>query len=138
MNENLNLPDICRIFELEQITLFMENLIKWTARLLTMLAVIFMGRFSLDVFSMDGSFSYRLIGFLVHNIPNFIFIIGLAVAWKNELMGGILILLCALGCSLYYGSFSGNSGSLIILAPFIISGLLFLTTHFVYKKSKTE
>jgi hypothetical protein len=62
----------------------------------------------------------------MHNIPAFILIVVLIVAWKWELAGGILFLLAALAGSIYFRGFAGNWGVLIIMAPFVITGIMFI------------
>jgi len=45
--------------------------------------------FSLDSFGGNNPLGRQLLGFLMHNIPVFILIIALVIAWKYEILGGV-------------------------------------------------
>jgi hypothetical protein len=70
----------------------------------------------------------------MHNIPAFILILVLIFAWKWEMAGGILFLLAALAGSIYFRAFNGTPFVMIILAPFIITGIMLMVHHVVYEK----
>lgn len=82
--------------------------------------------FSLDCFEGSYTIGERLTCFVMHNIPAFIILLILLVAWKWELVGGILFLLAALTGSVLFRGFSGNPASLIVMAPFAVAGILFI------------
>jgi hypothetical protein len=112
-----------------------EKILYWTPRILTILAILFMVMFSFDVFEGNEPIGRKLLGFLIHNIPVLILTGILIVAWIWELAGGILLIAAAIAASIFFRSFSGNPGSLIVLAPFAITGGLFILHHFLYKKN---
>jgi len=70
--------------------------IYWTPRILSIIFILFIAMFSLDVFSMEASFGQIMLGLLIHNIPTFILIIILVFAWKYELVGGIAFIFAGL------------------------------------------
>jgi|SRR3989339_1899176 len=70
--------------------------IYWTPRILSIIFILFLAMFSLDVFSMDLSFGQIMLGLLMHNIPVIILIIILVFAWKYELVGGVAFILAGL------------------------------------------
>jgi len=107
----------------------MLKILFWFARILGILAILFMMMFSLDVFGGEDSIGKKLIGFLVHNIPAFVLIVALVIAWKNEIIGGLIFFLLSLALAIFFRTFSGNSGSLIILVPILITGALFILHH---------
>jgi len=109
----------------------------WFTRILAILAILFVLMFSMDAFSGDEPFNRKLSGFLVHSIPALILICALIVAWKYEIAGGAIFIIIAIALGIYWGSFKGNPGSLLILAPFILTGLLFITHRLLSGKSKT-
>lgn len=115
-----------------------SKLLFWTPRILTILSILFMMMFSLDVFNGNELFSRKIVGFLVHNIPVWILTSVLIVAWKREVTGGILFILSTIVGTLYYHSFSGNPGSLIVISPFLVTGILFILHNFLYSRGKTE
>jgi hypothetical protein len=101
----------------------------WIPRILAIIAILFMVMFSFDVFSGNEPPGKKILGFLIHNIPAFILIVILVIAWRWEVIGGILFIIAAIAASFFFKSFSGNPGSMIILAPFFITGLLFILHH---------
>lgn len=112
-----------------------QTILYWTARVLAILAILFMMMFSMDCFGGSWTTKEQLICFVMHNIPAFIVFLILLVAWKWELTGGILFMLAAVAGSIYFRAFSGNPGVLILLLPFVITGILF-TVHNALSKKK--
>ena len=102
------------------------SILKWLARVLSMAAILFLVVFSFDAFGGDEPFGRQLTGFLIHNIPAFVLIVSLIIAWKSEIAGGVLFLLAFIGMGIFYKSFTGNSGSLIVISPFFIAGCAFI------------
>jgi hypothetical protein len=113
-----------------------EKILYWIPRILTILAILFMMMFSFDVFGGNEPLGRKLLGFLMHNIPVLILTAILIVAWRREIAGGSLFILAAIGGSIFFRAFSGNPGSLIVMVPFLIVGLLFILHHFLYVKGK--
>jgi hypothetical protein len=111
-----------------------EKTLYWIPRILTILAIIFMIMFSFDVFGGDEPLGRKLLGFLMHNIPPLILTGILLIAWKWELVGGALFIIAAIGGSIYFKAFSGNFGILIVMAPFLIVGILFILHNYLYNK----
>ncbi|MBK7627336.1 MAG: hypothetical protein IPJ16_09120 [Bacteroidales bacterium] len=111
-----------------------SRLLYWIPRVFTILAIIFMMIFSLDAFEGNEPLGKRLIGFLIHNIPVFILIIILVIAWKRELIGGVLFILAFIAGGIFFKSFSGNAASLIVIGPFFVTGVLFILHHLFYRK----
>lgn len=106
----------------------------WAPRLFTIAAILFMLMFSLDSFSGDASTAKQLLGFLINNIPVLVLIVILIVAWKSELIGGLLFIVAFIAGSVFFRSFSGNPASLVVIVPFLITGLLFILYYFLYRK----
>ena len=80
-------------------------------------------------------------------IPSFILILLLVVAWKWELIGGLIIMLVGITLSPfifllnYHRNHSINISLLIILTitfPFILAGFFFIVSYFVKKKNPTN
>ncbi|MBK7713068.1 MAG: hypothetical protein IPN67_06265 [Bacteroidales bacterium] len=113
-----------------------EKLLYWIPRILTILAILFMIMFSLDVFGGNEPVGRQLLGFLMHNIPAFILTAILFVAWKWEVTGGVLFIVAAIAGSFFFRAFSGNPASLIVMIPFCIVGILFILHHSLLNKSE--
>lgn len=105
----------------------------WLSRVIAILAILFMIMLSLDVFAGGMSQGYKLMAFVIHNIPALMFIIALVVAWKNEIIGGSLFILFSIALAIFFGSVSGNPAALVVILPFFISGILFIL-HQVLEK----
>lgn len=111
-----------------------SRLLYWIPRIFTILAIFFMMMFSLDAFEGDEPLGKKIIGLLIHNIPVFILIIILVIAWKRELIGGVLFILAFIAGGVFFKSFSGNPGSLVVISPFFVTGGLFILHHIFYRK----
>jgi hypothetical protein len=108
----------------------------WFPRILAILAIIFMMMFALDSLGGDVTLGKKILGFLAHNIPAFVLIIVLIVAWKYEIIGGAIFILLSVAMAIYYRSFSGNPGSIIVIAPFLIAGLMFILHKMLARKNQ--
>lgn len=120
------------------------KIMHWTPRILCILAILFVSLFAFDSFDPKYTFWHQVQAFLMHMIPSFVLIILLIVAWKWELVGGSILIILALGFSpwIYIQNYHMNQSVwmslLIILAitfPFMLSGVLFLISYFLKKKS---
>ena len=109
----------------------------WVLRILLILMILFWALFSLDVFEYHQGFWNILVAFLMHNIPVFVMIFILIIAWKWEHIGGILLMLCILGFTTFLiarGRFM--YGTLIMVGiPFLI-GAMFVVNHYLLGNKK--
>lgn len=109
--------------------------IYWTPRILSILFIVFLAMFSLDVIEPGRSVGDIIIGLIMHNIPVFILIVLLVIAWKHELVGAVTFI----GAGLLYSGLTvfraihseihwylSISWSLIIAGPAFLVGILFL------------
>lgn len=111
-----------------------KDWIYWIPRIFSIVFILFLALFSLDVFGNDYTFLETIIGLFMHNIPVFVLIIILIIAWKHEIVGAISFFVAALlyviltcvtifknGFEWYYISWWAT-----IAAPAIFIGVLFL------------
>jgi hypothetical protein len=114
------------------------RLLHWLPRTLCILAILFVSLFALDAFAPGPTIRQQLGAFLMHLLPSFILLAFLVVAWKWELVGGILLAATGVGLSpfvfaLNYRRNHSIGVSLgIILAitiPFALVGVLFILCH---------
>ncbi|NTW30564.1 MAG: hypothetical protein HGA33_04750 [Candidatus Moranbacteria bacterium] len=63
--------------------------VHWAPRMASIMFVLFLALFSLDVFEPGRSAAEILVGLLMHNIPVFVLTALTAIAWKRPLVGGI-------------------------------------------------
>jgi hypothetical protein len=115
-----------------------SKILYWIPRILTILAILFMMMFSLDTFGGNESFGAKMLGFFIHNIPDLILIVILIIAWKWEVEGGVLFIIASIIGFIYFHSFSGNPGSLIVIGPFLIVGILFILHSVLYGRDSVS
>jgi hypothetical protein len=104
----------------------LSKILLWIPRIISILSILFVMVFSLDCFEGQEPFYRQITCFLIHNLPAFLLSGVLWVAWHHKLTGGILFVLCFISASLIFGTFRGNTASLIILLPFLCTGILFI------------
>jgi hypothetical protein len=105
---------------------FLKGFLFWTPRILSILFILFVGLFSLDVFGTGAGFWKTLGGFLIHNIPTFVLIAALVLAWRWEWVGAA----CYIGFGVWYivmswGRFDWSAPLLLGGIPILV-GLLYL------------
>jgi len=100
-------------------------------RILSIVFIAFLVMFSLDEFRPGSGFWEIAVGLFMHNIPVFILIAALVVAWKRELVGAIVFVLAGLLYIVFAFNRAGNSWlalawiAMISVPAFIIGGLFF-------------
>lgn len=73
-------------------------LLYWSPRILSILFILFLGLFSLDIFGNNYTFWETVVGLFMHNIPSIILLVLVLIAWKHELVGAIAFI----GAGLFY------------------------------------
>ena len=63
------------------------KVLHWTPRIICILAILFISLFSFDSFSSERNFWQNATAFLMHNIPSFVLLAVLIVAWKWKKWG---------------------------------------------------
>lgn len=123
------------------------RILYWTPRILGILAILFISMFALDAFNPALTIWQQIGGFLIHMIPSFVLLGILAVAWKWELIGGLIFTLIGLAFSpvvylLNYNRLHSVKESLFVLliitVPFILTGLLFILSYRHKKRVRIE
>ena len=112
----------------------------WTPRILSILFLLFLAMFSLDIFDAGYDFWGTVLGLFMHNLPVLALLIVLIISWKYEIVGGIVFILAGL----LYIVISINRvewyialiWSLNIAGPAFLIGILFLVNWFQKKKHK--
>ena len=115
----------------------------WLPRILCILAIVFISFFALDAFQPELTVWQQIQAFLMHLTPSFILLLFLLIAWKWELIGGVIFVLIGLVLSpfVYMHNYNMNGSvwmSIGIIAmitfPFILVGILFILGYIVNKK----
>jgi len=107
----------------------MENkvgkFVYWTPRILSIFFIAFLALFSLDVFGNGYGFWETALGLFMHNIPVFILIAVLVIAWKCEIVGAVVLIFA--GVLYIFFAFRGAGDWRLALAwSAQISGIAFL------------
>lgn len=107
----------------------------WTPRIVSILFILFLALFSLDVFDSCSGVFECVLGLFMHNIPSLVLLIIVLIAWKREIVGAYAFAIAGL---LYIGNMVWNalsnpaqwymlSYSVIIAGPaFLIAWLYWL------------
>jgi len=120
------------------------RLFHWLPRILCILAILFVSMFALDSFSPGHTIWQQLGTFFIHLIPSYILTAILIIAWKWEKIGGIILIVIGLALSPFVFMLNYNRThsvwvSLFIIAmitfPFVVVGILFITSYNMKKKS---
>jgi hypothetical protein len=119
----------------------------WLPRIICILAILLVSLFASDAFTSGLTILHQIGDFLIHLIPSFILLAVLIIAWKWELIGGIIFIIIGLALSPYIFTmnYSRNHSFgmslaiiLIITFPFIVAGILFIVSYFLKKKKQPE
>jgi hypothetical protein len=113
-----------------------KKIIYWLPRILTILFILFISIFALDVFSDGHTFPTILLALLMHLIPGFALLILLLIAWKWEKIGGILFILLAIIFTIWFNLYRDVISFLIIGLPVLAVGILFLISAKLNKNKK--
>ena len=122
-----------------------EMITLWSPRILCIGAILFVSMFALDSFEPGMPFGQQMLNFLMHMIPSFVLLLLLVIAWKHQLIGGILFTIAGIGLSPFvynlnyhrtHSAWVSLSIILMITVPFIVVGLLFIWNHFQQKQRK--
>lgn len=114
------------------------KILYWFPRILAICAILFMLMFSLDIPEGPSSTGEMITGFLIHNIPTFILLAALIIAWKSEKTGGLILILLFFGLGIFFRSFTSNPASLIILIPVLLTGIMFILHSWLASGRSTE
>jgi hypothetical protein len=120
------------------------KILYWTARILCILAILFVSLFALDSFSSERTFWQNVTALLMHLVPSFVLLALLIIAWKWERTGGTILIIVGLALSIFVfvlnykrNHFSVGislQNALMTTFPFVLAGILFLLSHYKRKK----
>jgi prolipoprotein diacylglyceryltransferase len=100
--------------------------------------------FAFDSFSPGNTLLQNLGALLIHLLPSFCLLIFLLIAWKWELVGGIILVVLGIVWTIFvfYINYkrTGSPGKsffvvLTLGLPLILAGILFIVSHY---KNKTQ
>jgi hypothetical protein len=100
------------------------RILHWLPRVLSILFIIFISLFALDVFGGPKWF----LALLIHLIPSFLLVIFTIVSWKHGLLGGIIF--CIAGIAFLVSS---HFKAWVVSVPAVFIGLLFIAEKILFK-----
>jgi hypothetical protein len=116
----------------------------WTARILCILAILFISLFALDSVSSERTFWQNATSLIMSLIPSFVLLAALIIAWKWEKTGGIILTIIGLALSIFvfvlnykrnhFSVANSLKNALILAIPFVLAGILFILSHYRMKK----
>jgi hypothetical protein len=111
---------------LGRISPHLAKIIHWTPRIASILIILFMGLFSLDVFGEGGTPLQVLGAFLMHNIPAIVMLLLLIFAWKRPEVGFVAFLVVAVAFTIFFvRDFYAVSNLLLFVLPVLLIASLF-------------
>jgi len=133
------------VLAIQQLMTSKRKILHWAPRILCILAILFVSIFALDAFGHGKSLGEQLLDFLMHMIPSFVLLLVLIIAWKRQLLGGMLFMLIGVGLSpfIFMHNYRMNGSVLmsltvilVITVPFIVTGFLFIWNDRVKRKAR--
>lgn len=129
-----------KIIKKQSVSYFIKTLY-WAPRILSILFILFLAVFSLDVFDGNYGFWGTALALFMHNIPSLVLTLVLIISWKYEIVGGIAFILAGLLYIALIATSASMDGlqlymitwPLIISLPAFVVGGLFLLN---WKKNK--
>jgi hypothetical protein len=73
-----------------------DKFIYWLPRILSILFLLFLAMFSLDVFEEGRSWQEIAIALFMHNVPVLALLAVLIISWKREIVGGVTFILAGI------------------------------------------
>ncbi|WP_107821920.1 hypothetical protein [Mangrovibacterium marinum] len=123
------------------------QILYWLPRVAGIAAILFVSLFALDAFDPALSLWQQWLAFMVHLTPTYVWVALLVLAWKRELVGGVLFVVVGLAFSpvIFLYQYQLNHSLWISLRfvatlslPFVVVGGFFLWHHFKKKFSKKK
>ena len=103
-----------------------KRILFWTPRVLSILFALFVSLFALDVFGVGYSFWETVLALLIHLVPVYILLIGLAIAWRWEWVGALIFMGFAVWyVAMAWGQFPLSVYVMMAGVPFVV-GILWL------------
>lgn len=110
----------------------------WAARGFTILYMLFLMIFSVDVFDGNQSIWMKLGGFIIHNIPVILLVFFLIFTWNKPVIAGILFMLFGIATVLFFQTLQqGIQVFSVISLPIILTGALYLASWYLKRQDKT-
>ena len=111
----------------------MAKFILWAPRVLTLLIIAFLVIMAFDNFSAGIKTEEQWKGFAISMAPGLVLLAGMILALKYPLAGGLLIIILGGIMSILLKTSGKTLPFLVLATPVIVTGLLFVLSHFYEK-----
>ena len=111
--------------------MLLRKIIYWAPRVLVVLYALFISLFALDVFSEGYSITETIVALFMHMLPTLVVVFVLVIAWRWELIWGLMFILLAGAFLVFFGGRNDIEGYLIVAGPLFLVGVLFLINGYV-------
>jgi hypothetical protein len=101
-----------------------KKFLLWLPRVLSIVFILFISMFALDVFGEYG-FPEVMVALFMHLIPSFLIGIATWIAWKRQRIGGILFIMLGVVFTLFFWN---GVWTFMISGPLFVIGALFTLT----------
>ena len=112
-----------------------RSVLFWLPRVLALAAAVFPSLFALDVFDGQQSAGATLLALAIHLVPTLAVIAALVVAWRHEVLGGLLFIALGIGYVMGIDAADHLDWVAIVAGPLWLVGTLFLVAHAVGRGS---
>lgn len=106
----------------------------WAPRVLSIVFALFLSVFALDVFGEGYGFWETLLALLMHLVPTFVVVAALAVAWRWEGIGGVLLVALAALYVIVFWAPERWLAYLMISGPLALVGALYLANWLLHSR----
>lgn len=113
----------------------MAKFILWAPRILALLIAAFVVLMAFDNFTTGAAADKQVMGFFISIVPALGLIAGMIIALRHKLAGGIVIILMGIIMSVLLRNSVKSLPFLILSTPIIVTGILFILSHFYERTS---
>lgn len=106
----------------------------WIPRMLSLIFILFLSLFALDMFEGEAPLIEKIMGLLIHLIPSFMLIIILIISWKRPLLGGIAFIIMSILFTIYFDTYKNIFTFLAFSVTLVVCGILYIIADKIEKK----
>jgi hypothetical protein len=104
----------------------LSRMLVWAPRVLGIMFALFLSIFALDVFGAGYSFWESILAFLIHQVPVFVLLIAIVLAWRGPWIGAVVFLAFAAWYLANNWTPAAIYANLVIAGPSLLIGVLYL------------
>ncbi len=106
----------------------------WIPRVLSIIFILFLSLFALDMFGGEAPLIEKIGGFLIHLIPSFVLVFILIISWKRPLLGGIAFVIMSILFTIRFRTYNHIFTFLAFSVTLAVCGILYIIADKIEKK----